>query len=122
LYLNFRPFSDKEAWGIFKIAAFGEAIGWTLLISGILISQYLTPGNNIAVQIAGHMHGTFFIIYIAIALVVAPSMRWKPLKILIAGLMSIPPYGTLMFELWQSHNRKQQRRQYLVNTFLFSLS
>lgn len=120
-YLNFRPFTETEAWAIFKIAAFGEAIGWTLLISGILVGKYLTPHSTIAVQIAGHMHGSLFIIYIVIALVVSPSIRWKPGRILVAGLMSIPPYGTLMFELWQSHNRKQHKRQYLVNNYVFSI-
>lgn len=115
LYASFRPFNDREAWGIFKIAAFGEAIGWTLLISGILISKYLTPKSTIAVQIAGHMHGTLFLLYIAMTLLVAPSLRWNITKTLFAGLMSVPPYGTLMFEVWQSHVRQKNRRKQLFS-------
>ena len=121
LYMSFRPFSDHEAWGIFKIAAIGEAIGWTMLISGILISKYITPGNNVAVEIAGHLHGTLFLIYIVIVITVAPSLRWSPIKALIAGLMSIPPYGTLMLELWESHNRKQLKRKALVTMYYTKL-
>lgn len=114
LYLSFRPFSDSEAWVLFKIAAILEACGWTILISGILISKYLTPNSTVAVNLAGHLHGTLFLIYIACVLTVTPSLRWKPLRIIVAGLMSVPPYGSLLFELCQAHNRYQDARWQLI--------
>ncbi len=117
-YLNFKPFSNYEAWLIFKIAALAEALGWTMLISGIAISYFITPGNNIAVQIAGHLHGGLFMIYIALALLVAPSLNWRPIRIILAGLASVPPYGSLLFEMWQSHLRQQSRRRSLYYTCL----
>ncbi|HET8991889.1 MAG TPA: DUF3817 domain-containing protein [Candidatus Saccharimonadales bacterium] len=120
-YLKFRPFTDHEAWLIFKLAAYLEAIGWTLLIGGILVSKYLTPHSTIAVQIAGHMHGTLFILYIAAVAVASPSLHWKPVRIILAGLMSVPPYGTLFFEFWQSHLRQRQQRQYLIHSSLAGL-
>jgi integral membrane protein len=119
-YYNFRPFSDHEAWGIFKIGAIAEACGWTMLICGILISKYITPGNSVAVNIAGHMHGTLFLIYIVGVLLVGPSLRWNIGKTLLAGLMSAPPYGSLMFELWESHNRKQAKRMELVSRYYYA--
>lgn len=119
-YKSFRPFSDPEAWGIFKIAAIGEACGWTLLITGILIGKYLTPHSNIAVQIAGHMHGTLFLIYIVLVLVVAPSLKWSLTRTLFAGLMSVPPYGSLMFELYEAHRRESKKRKFLLSSYCYT--
>jgi integral membrane protein len=112
---NWKFFTDTEAWSIFRLAAFGEAIGWTLLISGIVIGKYLTPGNGDAVMIAGQLHGFLFFVYISAAISTAGSFSWSLRKTAIAGLMSIPPYGTLLFEKYEAHKRlhaqaKQARR------------
>lgn len=107
-YENFRPFSENEAWGVFRLAALAEAVGWTLLISGILIGRYLTPGNDIAVQFAGHLHGTLFLIYATAAIVLAPSQGWSLKRTLVAGLASVPPYGSLIFEQWAAHKRRRE--------------
>lgn len=100
-----RPFTTREAWILFRIAAFSEAIGWTLLIIGILIKQYITPGNDTAVLIAGNIHGTIYLCYFAAALVLYPSLGWKRWRGLFALLAGIPPYGSLLFELYESHRR-----------------
>lgn len=107
-YKNFRPFSEAEAWGVFRLAALGEAVGWTLLISGILIGRYLTSGNDIAVQFAGHLHGTLFLIYATAAIVLAPSQSWSLRRTLVAGIASVLPYGSLIFEQWAAHKRRHE--------------
>jgi integral membrane protein len=99
-------FTDREAWNLFRLAAFGEAFGWTLLISSLVFKHYVTPGNNIPIDIAGQIHGTIFLVYIAAVVVLHPSLRWSPQRTLIAGLVSVPPYGTLMFEQWIAHKRR----------------
>jgi integral membrane protein len=101
-------FTDREAWNLFRLAAFGEAFGWTLLISGLIFTRYVTPGNNIAIDIAGQIHGTIFLVYIAAVVVLHPSMRWSPRRTLIAGLVSVPPYGTLVFEQWAARQRHKE--------------
>ena len=108
-YKKFRPFSDDEAWMLFKLAAIGEACGWTLLISGILIQRFITPHSNIPVLIAGQIHGLLFLLYITAAIIVAPSLRWDLRRTFTAGLFSVPPYGSILFELWAARirNRKQ---------------
>ena len=113
-----RPLTDAEAWLLYRIAAFAEAVGWTLLIAGILIQRYLTPGNNTAVLIAGNIHGTIYLCYFVAALGLYPSLgwsRWRGLGAMIAG---IPPYGSLLFELWEAHRRHahgfKSYRQYLL--------
>lgn len=98
-------FTDTEAWNLFRLAAFGEAFGWTLLIGSLVFQHYVTPGNNIPIDIAGQIHGTIFLIYIAAVVVLHPSLRWSPKRTLIAGLMSVPPYGTLVFEQWVARRR-----------------
>jgi len=100
-----RPFTEAEAWLLFRIAAIGEACGWTLLIAGILVGKYLMPGNDAAVIIAGQTHGMLFFGYMAAALGLYPSLgwsRWRGLAALIAG---VPPYGTLVIEQWAAHKR-----------------
>jgi integral membrane protein len=119
-----RPFSGEEAWLLFKLAAFGEAIGWTLLITGILTKQFLMHGNNAPVLMAGQLHGTLFIIYIVAVIVLYPSLRWSRRRTIIAGLASVPPYGSLVFEQWAAHERAgrnwEMRRAILTYAVLTS--
>jgi integral membrane protein len=118
-YEQFRPFTEAEAWGIFRLAAIAEAVGWTLLISGILIGKYLTPHSGVAVQIAGHTHGIFFLIYITAVIVLYPSQGWSRRRTIVAGMASVPPFGSLMFEQWAAHkrNRSHLYRQVSLITY-----
>lgn len=107
-YTGFKPFTNNEAWMLFRLAAFAEAIGWTLLITGILLTEYIFPGNRVPVVLAGRTHGILFGIYVLAVIVLSPSLGWKWKRVIVAGLMSVPPYGTLIFELWNGHGRRQQ--------------
>lgn len=104
---RFRPFTDDEAWTLFRLAAYAEAGGWTLLISGLGLKQYVLHGNNIPVLVAGQIHGTLFIIYIVACALLYPSLRWSRPGAMLAGLASVPPYGSLIFEWWAAHRRGQ---------------
>jgi integral membrane protein len=99
-------FTEDEAWNLFRIAAIGEAIGWIMLITGILIHQFITPHSQLPVQIAGKFHGTLFSIYLVGVLVIWRSYK-KPIWLLfIAIAASVPPFGTLILELWLAHRRR----------------
>ena len=100
-----RPFTEAEAWLLFRIAAIAEACGWTLLISGILISRYLTPGNNTALIFAGRTHGMLFLLYCVASLGLYPCLGWSRMRSVVALAFSVPPYGTLVFEHWAAHKR-----------------
>lgn len=116
-YRQFKPFSDSEAWMLFKLAAFGEAVGWTLLISGILYERTSLPWHQYSVLLAGRVHGMLFLLYICAALLLAPSLRWSFFRSLLAGLCSVPPYGSLLYEQWEAHRRSHKafnRLQLLV--------
>lgn len=105
-YETFRPFSEQEAWSVYRFAAFAEAFGWTLLICGIGISSYVFPGDRNAVVFAGRSHGIFFGLYIIATLVMYPSLRWSRGKALVAAAASLPPFGSLMFEQWAAYKRR----------------
>lgn len=115
-----RPFTEYEAWLLFRVAAFGEAIGWTLLIGGIAIERFIIPGNNTAVLIAGQIHGMIFFGYLVAAVGLYPSLGWSRWRSLFALLFSVPPYGTLLFEMWASRQRHnagfRTYRHYLLYT------
>jgi integral membrane protein len=100
-----RPFREDEAWLLFKIAAFAEAFGWTMLIIGIL-SQRLLFHSNIPVLITGQLHGTIFLAYVVAALGLYPSLGWPRRRAVVAALASVPPYGSLLFEQWAAHQRQ----------------
>jgi len=91
---------------LFKLAAIGEACGWTLLITGILVQRFITPHSNIPILIAGQIHGLLFLLYITASVLVAPSLRWSLRRTIIAGLFAVPPYGSLLFELWAAKTRR----------------
>ena len=119
-YTQFRPFTESEAWGLFRIAAIAEACGWTLLIIGIWFGQFIIPGNNLAVQIAGQVHGMIFLTYIAAVFVLSPSQNWSTKRTIIAGLASVPPYGSLIFEQWAAHKRRRLHLHQSVSVALYS--
>jgi integral membrane protein len=119
-----RFFTEQEAWSYFRLAAFGEAIGWTLLITGLAIKRFAVHGNNDPVVVAGQLHGTLFLIYVTVVIVTAGSLRWRPRRIIVAALASIPPYGTLVFEKWAAHRRRARLaktyRQVVVRALIIS--
>lgn len=122
LYLNYRKakaFTPAEAWLLFKLSAWAESFGWTLLITGILLKRYVLSGNDVPVKIAGQIHGTLFLIYFAAATILAPSLSWSGRRTLVAIFCSVPPYGSLVFELWQAHLLKNQKAKsaYLLSRY-----
>lgn len=102
-----RPFRPDEAWLLFRLAAFGEAVGWTLLIIGIILKRYFLNGNDLPVLIAGQFHGTLFIIYMTAAVGLYPSLRWTRKRAVGALIASVPPYGSLLFERWAAYKLKR---------------
>jgi integral membrane protein len=121
-----RPFTESDAWLLFRIAAFGEAVGWTLLIAGILVQRYITPGNDTAVLIAGNIHGMIFFVYLVAALGLYPSLGWGRWRAIINLAASVPPYGTLVVEQWAAHTRKnagfKSYRHFLLYNVLVTAS
>jgi len=102
-----RNFTEDEAWKIFKIVAFAEAFGWTCLISGILLSHYDLVNKNVAIPIAGQIHGTIFIAYFLVLIFTYPSLNWKRSTFILGLLAGVAPYGSIIFELIINHYRRK---------------
>lgn len=99
-------FTDTEAWFLFRISAYLETVGWTLLIIGILFSVYKWPGDSWVLAIAGSIHGLFYIIYLFIVTAGFRSMKWSIWRFLFAEGISVVPYGALAFEQWVARRRR----------------
>lgn len=96
--MSWRPFTDSEAWAIFRFGAWAEAFGWTLLIIGIGLKRFVMHGSDIPVQIAGRLHGTLFMLYILAVILTIPSLKWSPLVFISANAASVPPFGSIILE------------------------
>ena len=120
-YKRLKPFTDDEAWFLFKLAAWGEAAGWTILITGILLGHILK--TNLPVLIAGQFHGLLFLTYMVSTLAVSPSMSWRFKKILAAILCGVPPYGSLVFEFFQAGKNNSRKLKVMMHSlYLRNLS
>lgn len=101
-------FTDREAWFLFRWAAWLETVGWTLLIIGIVFQVNKWPGNDWLLAVGGSLHGLFVIGYMCIAFFAHRSftLKWSVWKMLIAEAISIVPYGALVFELHEARRRR----------------
>ncbi len=112
-----RPFSEEEAWFLFKLGAIAEACGWAMLLTGMGLQRYMLHGNPAPVLIAGQIHGILFLLYALAGLGLYPCLGWRRGKALIATLASVPPFGSLLFEQWASRVRGRQHLQ-MYGTYL----
>lgn len=101
-------FTDKEAWGLFRIFAICETIGWTSLILAIIYRKFDLPHYETAIWFGGRVHGLFFMLYFIFVLATARSMQWGFWKVVIALLAGIPPYTAIIFEQAIAYTRKKK--------------
>jgi integral membrane protein len=118
---NVRLFGETEAWWLFKTAALAEAVGWTVLLTGIAYRHYRFPAYRYAIPIAGQFHGTIFLAYFGVVIVLYPSLQWSRKKAVLALVAGVPPYGTLVYEQWAAMARQRQRRQTYVRCVCYTL-
>jgi integral membrane protein len=103
-------FTEKEAWGLFRIAAFVETFGWTLLIIGIIAVMMKWPQAEAVIAVAGSIHGILYIFYVFIVIFAHRALHWSVWRFIFAELISVVPYGALVFELWVASRRKNGKK------------
>jgi integral membrane protein len=82
----------KTALGRLRIVAFIEGCSYLLLgFTMILKYKFSMPQPN---YIVGLAHGILFVLYIVLLLQVSFLHRWSIIKILMAFLASLIPFGT----------------------------
>ena len=83
----------------FRIVAVIEALTWLGLLIGMYF-KYVPESGEAGVKIFGPIHGTVFLIYVALTVATSRIQRWSVTTTLLALGASIPPFFTVWFELW----------------------
>ncbi|WP_405179863.1 DUF3817 domain-containing protein [Nocardia sp. NBC_01377] len=93
-------FDLRSVAGRFRFFAVLEALSWLGLLIGMAFKYIPDPGNEIGVKIFGPIHGAVFVLFLISALMAARELRWNWLTTILALLSSIPPFFTVVFEVW----------------------
>ncbi|WP_067655639.1 DUF3817 domain-containing protein [Nocardia harenae] len=103
--MNF--FDLRSVAGRFRFFAVLEALSWLGLLIGMgfkwipwLLSGTGTYGSEIGVKIFGPIHGAIFVLFVLSALLAARELRWSRKTTALALISSIPPFCTVLFEVW----------------------
>lgn len=91
-------FTQREAWWLYKGAAYAETITWMGLIFGIVSKVYKWPLYGWTLPILGSIHGLVFIYYLFIVFFAHRSMKWSFWQMLWAEALCNVPFGALVFE------------------------
>jgi len=83
----------------FKILAVAEAFSWAALLVGMFLKWVLRT-TELGVELAGPVHGAFFIGYGLTALTLWRLQRWPFRVAVFAGLSAVLPFTTIWFERW----------------------
>lgn len=84
---------------IFRILAVAEAFSWAALLVGMFL-KWVLRATELGVELAGPVHGAFFIGYGVAALALWRLQRWPFRVALFAGLAAVLPFATVWFERW----------------------
>ncbi len=84
---------------IFRGLAIAEAFSWAALLVGMVL-KWVTRTTELGVEIAGPIHGAFFIGYAIAALSLWAKLRWPFRVALLSGLSAVFPFATVWFERW----------------------
>ncbi|WP_028478459.1 DUF3817 domain-containing protein [Nocardia sp. CNY236] len=87
----------------FRFIAMLEAISWGLLIIGSVCKRLPEPVLW-PVKVFGLSHGIVFVLFVITAIVAARELSWSPKTTAFALLSSLPPFCTVLFEVWAARS------------------
>jgi integral membrane protein len=90
--------SAKLTAQVFRVVAIAEAVTWLALLIAMFFKWVL--GHEEAIRIPGMTHGIVFVVYVVVSLYTAWRLKWTLTTAALALVASIPPFGTLVFEIW----------------------
>jgi integral membrane protein len=76
-----------------------EAISWVFLIVGMVFKRLPEPVTW-PVRVFGMTHGIIFVLFVITAILAARELGWNVKTTVLALLSSIPPFFTVLFEMW----------------------
>ncbi|ONM47227.1 DUF3817 domain-containing protein [Nocardia donostiensis] len=83
----------------FRFVAILEAVSWGLLIVGMVCKRLPDP-IMWPVKVFGMTHGAAFVLFLLITVLTARELSWSLKTTLLALVSSIPPFCTVVFEVW----------------------
>ncbi|MFQ6398676.1 DUF3817 domain-containing protein [Nocardia sp. KC 131] len=89
----------------FRFIAVLEAFSWALLIVGMVFKRLPEPVLW-PVKVFGMTHGIIFVLFVIAAIVAARELGWTVKTTVLALLSSIPPFCTVVFEVWAVRSGK----------------
>ncbi|MFC6286450.1 DUF3817 domain-containing protein [Nocardioides sp. GCM10027113] len=95
---------------LFRRVAVAEAVTWALLLLGMFL-KYVTRTTELGVQVFGMVHGTVFVAYCLVTVLVAVDQRWSRGRLLLGLAAAVPPFLTVWFD------RYAERRGALATTW-----
>lgn len=105
-YDKMHLFTDQEAWGVYRFAAFVEAGIWGFFILTIIYAGFGWPQAESVVAFGRSVWGMAYAVYVIFILLVARSMEWRIGRVSLAMVAGIPPFGSLVFERLMGRHRK----------------
>ena|ERR1043165_3495791 len=86
----------------FTVIAIVEALTWAGLLTGMYFKYIPDSTTEIGVKIFGPIHGAVFVAYVVAVFLVSMKLRWRLFSwtTFFALAASIPPFFTVLFELW----------------------
>lgn len=93
------PTSMPRVAVAFRVVAIAEAFSWLGLLIGMFF-KYGPAANPLGVEVFGPIHGGIFVLYLLITLVCIRPLKWGIGTTLLALAAAIPPFFTLLFEMW----------------------
>ena len=81
----------------FRITAFLEGLSYILLL-GIAVPVKYLAGDPSYVTLLGMPHGLLFVLYIALAVLMAQNYKWTRKTLAIVLIAAIIPFGTFYID------------------------
>ena len=101
----------STALGRLRIIGFVEGISAVLLFCVAMPWKRLDEPTGAPVQFAvGMAHGILWMIYMLAVVNARWAQRWGMGRTAVAGLVSLPPFGTLIFDRWLKREQQEMSR------------
>lgn len=97
----------RTALGRLRLIGFTEGVSWVLLL-GAMAYRYFT-GVHTGVRVTGSIHGGLFLLYCAAVVNAWVVRKWPVGRAVVAGLVSLPPIATFIFD--RSLKREQEKAE-----------
>ena len=83
--------------GRFRAVALAEGVSYLLLLGVAMPLKYFA-GFPEAVLAVGWAHGVLFVLYLLSLVEVSLTRRWRPVRIFVAFVVSLVPFGTFVLD------------------------